>query len=122
MSIIFLLSDFITHPDAARLADLPDLKVLAQKHDVVPIVFGDQLEANFPSGRGLLRFRSAEGGDEMLLSLSASQRKAYEAMVESRKTDLRSLFYSLGMECLFLKVGEPFLDPLMMLFERRRKV
>jgi len=122
MSIIFLLSDFITHPDAAQLADLPDLKVLAQKHDVVPIVFGDELESNFPTGRGLLRFRSAEGGDEMLLSLSASQRKTYEALVESRKTDLRGLFYSLGMECLFLKVGEPFLDPLMMLFERRRKV
>src|SRR6267143_6044585 len=32
MSIVFLLSDFITDPDMTQLAELPDLKVLAQKH------------------------------------------------------------------------------------------
>jgi hypothetical protein len=69
-----------------------------------------------------LRFRSAESRQEMLLSLSSSQRKTFSAMVESHKTRLRELFYSLGMECLFLNVGEAFIDPLMMLFERRRKV
>ena len=122
MSIVFLLSDFITDPGVAQLADLPDLKVLAQKHDVVPIVFEDQLESRLPVGRGLLRFRSAEGGGEMLLSLSSSQRSAFEALVDNRKKELRDLFYSLGMECLFLQVGEAFMDPLMMLFERRRKV
>ncbi len=122
MSIIFLLSDFITRPAAAQLADLPDLKVLAQRHDVVPIVFGDELETALPAGRGLLRFRAAEGRQEMLLSLSPAQRQTFAALVENRKAALRDLFYSLGMECLFLHVGEPFVDPLMMLFERRRKI
>ena len=122
MSCVFLLSDFITDPNVIQLADLPDLKVLAQKHDVVPIVFTDQLESSLPAGRGLLRFRSAEGGEEMLLSLSSHQRNAFDALVEKRKTELRDLFYSLGMECLFLNVGEAFMDPLMMLFERRKKV
>ena len=122
MSIVFLLSDFIADPGAVQLADLPDLKVLAQKHDVVPIVFGDQLESRLPVGRGLLRFRSAEGREEMLLSLSSSQRNTFEALVENRRKDLRDLFYSLGMECLFLQVGDAFMDPLMTLFERRRKV
>jgi len=122
MSIVFLLSDFISDPDAAQIADLPDLKVLAQKHDVVPIIFGDELEANLPAGRGLVRFRSAEGREEMLLSLSSHQRKLFGAMVEERRTELREFFYSLGMQCLFLKVGESFMDPLMTLFETRRKV
>ncbi len=122
MSIVFLLSDFITDPNVKQLADLPDLKVLAQKHDVVPIIFEDQLESNLPVGRGLVRFRGAESRGEMLLSLSSTQRHAFEALVEKRKTELRDLFYSLGMECLFLNVGEAFMDPLMMLFERRRKV
>jgi uncharacterized protein (DUF58 family) len=122
MSIVFLLSDFIMSPDVVQLADLPDLKVLAQKHDVVPIVFGDQMESRLPAGRGLLRFRSAESGGEMLLSLSSSQRNTFGALVEGRQNDLRELFYSLGMECLFLQVGEPYMDPLMTLFERRRKV
>ena len=122
MSIVFLLSDFIMDPNMNQLAELPDLKVLAQKHDVVPIVFMDQLESNLPSGKGLLRFRSAEGRGEMLFSLSSTQRNKFNALVEKRKAELRDLFYSLGMDCLFLDVGEAFMDPLMMLFERRKKV
>jgi uncharacterized protein (DUF58 family) len=122
MSIVFLLSDFITDPGVTQLASLPDLKVMAQKHDVIPIVFMDQLESSLPAGRGLLRLRSVEGREEMLLSLSSRQRRTFEALVEKRKTDLRDLFYSLGMECLILNVGEGFMDPLMTLFERRRKV
>src|SRR5215470_13998835 len=122
MSIVFLLSDFIDDPTVPQLAELPDLKVLAQKHDVVPIVFGDRLENILPPGRGLLRFRSAESRHEMVLSLSAHQRDAFDTMVEKRTVELRDLFYSLGMECLFLNVGEAFIDPLMMLFKRRKKV
>jgi uncharacterized protein (DUF58 family) len=121
-SVVFLLSDFITDPVAAHLDDLSDLKFLARKHDVIPIVFEDRLETNLPVGRGVLRFRSAEGRQEMVLSLSRSRTKAFEALVHHRKSNLRDFFYGLGMECLFLDVAEPFFDPLMMLFERRRKV
>ena len=121
-SVIFLLSDFITDPAAAHLDDLPDLKVLARKHDVIPIVFEDRLEKNLPAGRGLLRFRSAERRLEVVFSLSPSRKKTFEALMAQRKSKLRDFFYSLGMECLFFDVAEPFFDPLMMLFERRRKV
>jgi uncharacterized protein (DUF58 family) len=121
-SVVFLLSDFITDPVAAHLDDLSDLKFLARKHDVIPIVCEDRLETNLPVGRGVLRFRSAEGRQEMVLSLSRSRTKAFEALVSHRKSNLRDFFYGLGMECLFLDVAEPFFDPLMMLFERRRKV
>lgn len=121
-SIIFLLSDFITDPQAAHFDDMADLKVLARKHDVIPIVFEDKLELNLPPGRGLLRFRSAEGREEIVLSLSPGGKKTFESLVEQRKANLRDFFYRLGMECLFLDVAEPFFDPLMNLFERRRKV
>jgi uncharacterized protein (DUF58 family) len=122
MAIVFLLSDFITDPNATQLANQPDLKVLAQKHDVVPIVFIDQLESRLPKGRGLLRLRAPESGEEMVLSLSSNQRDSFDALVSKRMTELRDLFYSLGMECLFLNVGEAFVEPLMTLFERRKKV
>jgi len=121
-SVVFLLSDFISDPLASHLDDLPDLKLLARKHDVIPIVFEDRLETSLPAGRGLLRLRSAERRLEMVLSLSPSRKKAFEALVAQRKSKLRDFFYRLGMECLFLDVAEPFFDPLMMLFERRRKV
>jgi hypothetical protein len=87
----------------------------------VPIVFEDELERSLPAGRGLIRLRSAEGPDELLLSLSSKQRMRFQALVDHRKAALRDLFFSLGMDCLFLQVGEPFLDPLMTLFERRKK-
>jgi len=70
----------------------------------------------------MLRLRSAEGQAEVLFSLSSHQRNVFQALVEKRKTELRDLFYSLRMEGLFLNVGEAFMDPLMTLFERRRKV
>ncbi len=122
MSIVFLLSDFITDPERPALSELPDLKVLAQKHDVVPIIFGDHIERQLPTGRGLLRFRSAESGQEMVMSLSSAQRRRFDHFVSSRKDELQSFFYSLCMECLFLQVEESFMDPIMTLFERRRKV
>jgi hypothetical protein len=58
---------------------------------------------------------------ELLLSLSSKQRTRFEALVNHRKAALRDLFFSLGMDSLFLQVGEPFLDPLMTLLERRKK-
>ena len=120
-AIVFLLSDFVVDPDATPLTDLPDFKALARKHDVVPIVFEDELERSLPRGHGLLRLRSAESAHELLLSLSSRQRTRFQALIDHRKAALRDLFFSLGMDCLFLPVGEPFLDPLMTLFERRTK-
>jgi uncharacterized protein (DUF58 family) len=122
MAIVFLLSDFITGPAAKQLAELPDFKALARKHDIVPVIFEDQLETNLPVGSGLVRLRSAESREEMVLSLSSGQRRRFEVLVERRKQHLRDLFFNLGMECMFLQVGEPFMDPLMELFERRKKV
>lgn len=122
MAIIFLLSDFVNGPEEKGLNDIPDFKAIARRHDIVPIVFEDQLEASLPAGHGLVRFRSSEGRGEMVLSLSSRQRDQYEAVIARRKTELKDLFFSLGMECMFLPVSEPFLDPLMELFERRKKV
>jgi uncharacterized protein (DUF58 family) len=121
-AIIFLLSDFIASPEAAQVATLPDFKALARKHDVVSIVFEDELERALPAGRGLLRLRAAEGRGEMMLSLSAAQRGRFDAAVERRKAELRDSFFALGLECMFLPVAEPFMDPLMALFSRRKKV
>ena len=121
MAIVFLLSDFILDGETRQLTDMPELKALARKHDVVPIVFEDDLETSLPSGHGLVRFRAAEGAGEILMRLSPGHRARFAALVERRKVALRDLFFSLGMEGLFLPVAEPYMDPLMKLFERRKK-
>ena len=121
-AIVFLLSDFISRPQDTPLAELPDFKALARKHDVVPIIFEDRFETSLPTGRGFVRLRAAEGREELLLSLSSGQRQRFEALASRRKAALRDAFFSLGLECLFLPVAAPFMDPLMELFERRKKV
>lgn len=121
-AIVFLLSDFIVDPGATPLTDMPDFKALVRKHDVVPIVFEDRLESSLPIGRGLLRLRSVEGRGELLVSLSSTQRDRFEAQGNRRKAALTDQFLSLGMECVFLRVGEPIIDPLVELFERRKRV
>jgi uncharacterized protein (DUF58 family) len=121
-AIVFLLSDFISSPGSPELADLPELKALARKHDVVPIVFEDQLETGLPAGHGLVRLRAAEGRRERLLSLSSGQRQRFDDLVKRRKAELRDLFFALGMEGIFLPVSEPFMDRLVDLFGRRKKV
>jgi uncharacterized protein (DUF58 family) len=120
-AIVFLLSDFVMDPEATPLTEMAEFKALARRHDVVPIVFEDEMERSLPAGHGLLRLRSAESRHELMLSLSSRQRARFEALVAARKAALRDVFFSLGMDCLFLPVGEPFLDPLMTLFERRKK-
>jgi uncharacterized protein (DUF58 family) len=122
MAMVFILSDFIGGPQARQLGDSPDFKALARKHDIVPIVFEDRLETDLPEGHGLVRFRSAEGHQELVMSLSSAQRQQFQLLVERRKQELRDLFFNLGMECMFLQVGEPFVDPLVELFKRRKKI
>lgn len=121
MAIVFLLSDFILDADTTQLTDMPELKALARKHDVVPIVFEDDLESSLPTGRGLVRFRAAEGAGELLMRLSPGHRARFAALAERRKAAMRDLCFSLGMECVFLPVADPYMDPLMKLFERRKK-
>lgn len=121
-AIVFLLSDFIVGPDAIPLTAIPEFKALVRKHDVVPVVFEDRVEASLPEGRGLLRLRAVEGREELLLSLSSAQRNRFEAHGTRRRATLIDQFLSLGMESVFLQVDEPIVDPLVELFERRKRV
>jgi len=58
----------------------------------------------------------------MLLNLSQKKRDLYNALVRERKIGLERVLYRLNLDHLFLHVGEPFLDPLLGFFLRRKRL
>jgi uncharacterized protein (DUF58 family) len=117
-ALIFLISDFIQAEDALRG---PELRNIARKHDLVPVIIQDDWEEKLPSGRGFARLRDAESGAVMLFNLSDNNRRLYRSMMAERRMALERAFYSLGLDHLFLHTGKPYLDPLIAFFLGRKK-
>ena len=59
MSVIFIVSDFVTDDDV--LAS-PELAQLAPKHDVIAVVPEDRAETELPAGAGYVQMRDIESG------------------------------------------------------------
>jgi uncharacterized protein (DUF58 family) len=117
-SLLFCISDFIGQEEA--LASEP-LQRLARSHDFIPVIVEDRLEETLPRAGGYLRLRDAEGGGEMLLRMSASAKAQYESLLRERKIALQRSLYRLGLDHLFLRAGEPFMDAVIGFFFSRRK-
>ncbi len=117
-SLLFCISDFIGQEEA--LSSEP-LQRLARSHDFIPVIVEDRLEETLPRAGGYLRLRDAEGGGEMLLRMTASAKAQYESLLRERKIALQRSLYRLGLDHLFLRAGEPFMDAVIGFFFSRRK-
>jgi uncharacterized protein (DUF58 family) len=116
-TLIFLISDF-SDADFLRTGDF---RLLGHRHDVVPIIVQDPLEVDLMSGRGHVRFRDLESGEERVISLSRKNRRFYaEEMVRRREEFIRDC-YRLGLEHIYLRVGESYIDPLVGAFLSRKR-
>jgi uncharacterized protein (DUF58 family) len=117
-ALIFCISDFITAED---LFASNAFHHLAQRHDFVPLIVEDGLEERLPEGKGYLRLRDAESGNEMLFRLSHKQSRRYELLMRERRTALKRALYRLNLNHLFLRAGEPYLDLIIGFFLARRR-
>ncbi len=116
-TLLFCISDFITPEDFFSSSTVNHL---AQKHDFIPLIIDDMWEERLPLGKGFLRLQDAEGGGEMLLRLSARQRRHYQTLMRERKVALQRSLYQLHLDHLFIRTGEPFLDSIIRLFLTRK--
>ncbi|MBI3981536.1 MAG: DUF58 domain-containing protein [Gemmatimonadetes bacterium] len=116
-TLLFLVSDFLQH-DVARLADF---QLLGHRHDLVPIVVQDPLEEALLKARGYVRLRDLESGVERVISLSAQNRREYAQEVTRRREELIRHFYTLGLDHVYLRVGDSFVDPLIRMFSSRKR-
>ena len=117
MSMVYLVSDFITREDvfASR-----ELRALAAAHDVIAVIPEDAGEAALPRGLGTIRLRDPESGHAVTVALNADTRRAYANAMAARRTALVDACYGAGMDYVFVPTDGPVMDPLLELFARRR--
>ena len=116
MSVVFIVSDFISDDDPFGG---PELAMLAAKHDVIAVVPQDPTEAALPAGRGYVQLRDLESGRQTAVSLSSRTRRAYADEMRERRDALARAFYRVPMDHVFVPTDGSPLEPLLSLFAAR---
>jgi uncharacterized protein (DUF58 family) len=117
MSVIFIVSDFVTDDDALTS---PELAQLAARHDVIAVVPQDRAETELPAGAGYVRMRDLESGRLVSVGLGRSSRASYATAIRSHREELSRAFYRVPMDHVFVPTeGSPVL-PMLSLFARRK--
>ena len=117
MSVVCLVSDFITDEDVFGSAEL---RMLASRHDVIAIVPEDPAEVALPRGHGAVRMRDPESGRSLRVGLSSATREAYTEAVAQRRRTIVDACYRIPIDYLFVRTDEVVMEPLLNLFARRR--
>jgi uncharacterized protein (DUF58 family) len=117
MSVVFIVSDFVTRDDALGS---PELAQLAAKHDLIAVVPEDRAETELPPGSGYVHMRDIETGRRVTVGLGRESRERYAAAVAGRRASLSRAFYRVPMDHVFVPTtGSPVL-PVLSLFARRK--
>jgi uncharacterized protein (DUF58 family) len=116
MSVVFVVSDFLTNED---LFGSQELAMLAAKHDVIAVVPEDATEAALPAGRGYLRVRDLESGRQAAVSLSPTTRRLYAGEMQARREALVRALYRLQVDHVFVPTAGSPVEPLLSLFAAR---
>ncbi len=116
MSVVFLVSDFITDDEVLTSKDLA---ILADRHDVIAVVPEDRAELNLPRGRGYLRLRDLESGRRLALGLTDRARRRFADEARQRREALTRAFYRVPMDFVFVPTDQSPVEPVLSLFANR---
>jgi uncharacterized protein (DUF58 family) len=116
MSVVFIVSDFLSDEDLFGSAEL---RMLAARHDVIAVVPQDATEAMLPGGRGYVHLRDLESGRDVAVSLSPHTRRAYAAEMHARQEALAHAFYRVPLDHVFVPTDRSPVEPVLSLFARR---
>ena len=112
-SIVFLISDFYDP------GFYDQLKVTAQKHEIVSLYLYDPAEKTLPDG-GLMSFADAETGRIVTLDTSNKRvRLEYQRRFEQRLQMLRQTFGKYACDFLPLDISEEYIHSLSRFFLER---
>ena len=114
-SIVFLLSDYYD-PGFYN-----QLKITAQKHEIVSLYLYDPLERSLPQG-GLMGFTDAESGKFITIDTSNRRIRAeYEKRFGRRLLMLKNTFSKYGCDFLDIDISKEYIHSLSQFFIRREK-
>lgn len=116
MSVVFLVSDFMTDED---VFGSPDMAMLASRHDVIAVVPEDSAEMTIPSGHGYVNVRDMESGRQVAVGLGSRARRRYDAQARERREALTRAFYRMPIDHVFVPTDENPVEPLLSLFAQR---
>lgn len=113
--ICFVLSDFLAPPFDK------ELKVVAQKHDLIGIRIEDPCEISYPK-IPLVQLKDLENGKIQLVDTSSEAvQHQFKQASQKRSAALRQLFINTGSALIEIITDKPYLDPLQKYFTKRRK-
>ena len=113
MTVVFLVSDFMTDEDVFAS---PELSVLAARHDVIAVVPEDPAESSLPAGLGYLRLRDLESGRGDTVGLGRRARAAYAERARQRREALAQAFYRVPIDHVFVRTDQSPVERLLTLF------
>ena len=97
------------------------LRLVARRHDLVPVVLADPLEEAFPS-LGLVEMEDPETGERALVDTSSpAVRGAFARAMEARRDERRRLFKRLELDHVELRAGDDHAIALTRFFRRRAR-
>ena len=115
-STVFVVSDFISEKGWEQ-----PLGQLAQRHEVVAVRLFDPLELDLPD-LGLLSFRDAETGEQLLVDThDAGFRHRFARLAAAREDALREAFGRAGVDALELATDEDMVESLTRFTELRKR-
>ena len=116
MSIVFIVSDFVTEDDALASKELA---ILAARHDIIAVVPEDPTDLSLPPGGGYVQVRDIETGRRVALGLNDRTRRLYADDVRARREALTRAFYRVPMDHVFVPTDRSPVEPLLALFTSR---
>jgi uncharacterized protein (DUF58 family) len=112
-SVVFVVSDFLSEPFERSL------RAARRRHDVIPIVIGDERERVLPRTR-LVELMDNETGHWLAIDASSRGfREAVRERAEASAAQRRELFRRLRTDCIELETGESITEPLTRFFRAR---
>jgi uncharacterized protein (DUF58 family) len=123
-SIVFVVSDFLEHPDPAAPAstDRPWPELLAKlnrRHDVIAVQVVDPFEVELPSA-GVIGLREIEtGGTVEIDTRPARVRDAWRADAARRRAELQANLLRARVEKIELDTTRDLGEPILAFFRRR---
>jgi len=132
-SVVFLLSDFLEDGrergagwplDPARDAMPPELehalRVVARKHDLIPVTITDPLEEELPR-LGIVNLLDLETGEELEFDSSGPEAAALSAYNRRAREARQTLFRRLKIDYVNVRTDQPYVSALVDFFKVRER-
>lgn len=116
-SICFLVSDF-QQPIASWEQSL---RIVARRHDLVPIVIGDAMEHELPR-LGLVLMQDLESGREVWVDTDSRRfRERYAQAARAQRAAVKDLFRKLKLDAIEVDTGGSYARAIVQFFELRAR-